>query len=202
MKKWGGIYLDEDAYILKDLAGLRLSGYHHIVGRQMNGAIACGMWLSIPQSDLVTAYHALQDVVFNGSWSTHSVDLFTRVALEFSARENEVLILEQDAFFPLGWNSWHFKALYEVHDDDDPEITSSSNVEEFVRSFKMDYPATWVQDRRSSYVLHGFNSGIRHYRSLFREFDGITVDYVLARKSNFARAVYPAVKHAIDNGVI
>jgi hypothetical protein len=202
MQKWGGIYLDEDAYIIKDLAGLRMSGYRHVVGRQIDGAIACGMWLSVPQSDLVTAYHALQDIVFNGTWSTHSVDLFTRVALEFSARENEVLILEQDAFFPMGWMKWHFSALYQVHDDNETEIMSSSSVESFIQSFKMDHPVTWVRDWRNSYALHGFNSGIKQYRSFFREFGGITVDYVLARKSNFARAVYPAVRHAIDNGVI
>jgi hypothetical protein len=202
MEKWGGIYLDEDAYIIKNLGSLRRAGYRNVVGRQYLGAIACGMWLSVPRSDLVTAYHALQDIVFNGTWSTHSVDLFTRVALEYSGKEKEVLILEEDAFFPLGWMSAHFNTLYQVHDGEYTEPSSSSNVASFIQSFKMDLPKTWVRDWRNSYAVHGFNSGLHMYKSYFGAYGGITVAYVVARNSNFARAVYPAVKHAIDNGVI
>jgi hypothetical protein len=202
MQKWGGIYLDEDAYIIKDLGVLRRAGYRNVVGRQYLGSIACGMWLSVPGSDLVTAYHALQDIVFNGTWSTHSVDLFNRVALEYSGRDQEVLILEQDAFFPLGWNSEHFDTLYQVHMHEYTEPSSPSNVASFIQSFKMDLPTTWVRDWRNSYAVHGFNSGLHKYKAYFGVYGGITVEYVLARKSNFARAVYPAVKHAMDNGII
>jgi hypothetical protein len=160
------------------------------------------MWLSVPGSDLVTAYHALQDIVFNGTWSTHSVDLFTRVALEYSGRDQEVLILEQDAFFPLGWMSEHFNTLYQVHINEHTEPSSPSNVASFIQSFNMDLPTTWVRDWRNSYAVHGFNSGLHMYKAYFGVYGGITVEYVLARKSNFARAVYPAVKHAMDNGII
>lgn len=37
---------------------------------------------------------------------------------------------------------------------------------------------------------------------MFGKFGGITLEYVLAQNNNFARAVYPAVKHALDNGII
>ena len=55
-------------------------------------------------------------------------------------------------------------------------------------------------------MLHGWTSGIRgelndeQRATMFGKFGGITLDYVLARNSNFALAVYPAVKHALDNG--
>ena len=37
---------------------------------------------------------------------------------------------------------------------------------------------------------------------IFGKFKDVTPEYVLAQNSNFARAVYPAVKHAMDNGVL
>jgi len=30
----------------------------------------------------------------------------------------------------------------------------------------------------------------------------VDLEYVIARQSNFARAVYPAIKHALDVGII
>ena len=57
-------------------------------------------------------------------------------------------------------------------------------------------------------MLHGWTSGIktelndREREALFGTFGGISPDYVLARSSNFARAVYPALKHALDSGIL
>lgn len=39
-------------------------------------------------------------------------------------------------------------------------------------------------------------------KEIFGAFDGISSEYVLAQNSNFARLVYPAVKHALDNGFL
>ena len=61
---------------------------------------------------------------------------------------------------------------------------------------------------RASFVLHGWTSGLRgelndeQRATIFGKFGGITLDYILARNSNFALALYPAVKHALDNGVL
>jgi hypothetical protein len=57
----------------------------------------------------------------------------------------------------------------------------------------------WEMDFSSTYILHAFDdyiqkiSGWNHKRDL---------DYILARQSNYARAVYPAIAHAIRAGVI
>ena len=108
MKRWGGIYLDEDIYLLKDLSVLRHAGFQNVVGRQAYGAICPALFLSMPENELITAYHALQDSVFDGGWSTHAVELLERLVLEFSDRDRQVLVLEQEAFFPgsLG-RCWH-----------------------------------------------------------------------------------------------
>jgi hypothetical protein len=103
MKKWGGIFMDEDSYLLKDLAPLRRAGYKNIVARQVDGKVGCGMFLSAPGSQLVKAYQELQDQVFDGRWTTHSVDLFTRLIDDFSELEKEVLVMDHTAFFPLSW---------------------------------------------------------------------------------------------------
>ena len=58
-------------------------------------------------------------------------------------------------------------------------------------------------------MLHGWTSSIKNNfdgnentPELFDEYKGISLDYVLARNSNFARAVYPAVKDALDSGFL
>ncbi len=58
---------------------------------------------------------------------------------------------------------------------------------------------------RGSYAVHGWNSVVKALgdtQAIFGNAEGITLEYVLARKSQFANAVYPAVKHALDNGII
>lgn len=61
----------------------------------------------------------------------------------------------------------------------------------------------WRRDWRTSYVLHGWNSGTKDgFKENFGKFGGINLEYVLSRESNFARAVYEVVKYALDMGVI
>src|SRR5205814_1162878 len=100
MKKWGGIYLDQDAYVIRDLAPLRYTGFQLVVGGAVEGT-GNGMFLSTPENEMITAYHALQDTVFDGGWVTHSVVLLSRLVTEFVVIDSQVLVLEQEAFFPL-----------------------------------------------------------------------------------------------------
>jgi hypothetical protein len=54
-------------------------------------------------------------------------------------------------------------------------------------------------DFSATYVLHAFDDDVGRIRG----WDGqITPRYVLARQSNYARAVYPAVWHAAEAGII
>ena len=101
--------------------------------------------------------------------------------------------------------------IYGVHEDTGlPPIHNKSprNLSDFIDHFELNGPDTWRRDWRSSYVLHGWTSGIQMNMEekardeLFGNFGAITPAYVLSRKSNFARAVYPAVKHAIDRDVL
>ena len=52
-------------------------------------------------------------------------------------------------------------------------------------------------------MLHGWNSGIEKHsndqevQEMFGKFGGITPQYVLAKNSHCATAVYPAIKHAM-----
>jgi hypothetical protein len=199
MKKWGGIFMDEDSYLLKDLTVLRQSGFRNVVARQVDGKVGCGMFLSVPESQLVTAYQILQDRVYDGRWTTHSVDLFTRVVDEFSVFEKEVLVMDHTAFFPLSWKPDDLATIYQVSGPANNRTTSNRaqfNVTSFVSAFEMK-PKNTEQDWKTSFALHGFNSEVKGSERFFGDFGGITLDYVLARNSNFARAIYPAIKHAL-----
>lgn len=61
MHEHGGIYLDFDAYILRDVHALRKSGFATVVGRQMDGRVGCGMFLGRAGTRLSRAYSELQD---------------------------------------------------------------------------------------------------------------------------------------------
>lgn len=217
LRKFGGIYLDDDGYVLRDLKPLRYLAYENIVGRQANDQICPAVILATPENKLMTAYHALQDRVFDSSsWARHATDLLTSLVLEFQIPDHQVLILPQDTFFPLQWGQPELQVIYQVHTNDDndglpfgnSEANSQMNVTDFIENFTMDRPSTWKRDWRTSYVLHGWTSGIEMNmdegarNTLFGDFGGITPAYVMARNSNFARAVYPAVKHAIDHDVL
>ena len=208
LSNFGGVYLDDDAYVLRDLKRFRYAGFENVVGQQLNGQICNAVILSSMGNKMIKAYRALQDTVFDNSWERHSIELLTTLANEFQIPDKHVLILPQDTLFPSAWWQEDLQMIYGVHKDtgDQPVNNKSpQNVTEFILNFKIDGPSTWCKDWRSSYVLHGWTSGIernmeksaRH--ELFGSFKAITPAYVMARKSNFARAVYPAVKHAIDH---
>ncbi len=210
--KSGGIYLDIDSYVLRDLEPLRRTGFENVVGRQKNTQICPAVILSAPGNKMMEAYQALQHTVFDpGRWALHATDLLTRLAEDFQMPDHQVLILPHNTFFPFDWVATELKSLYEVHDDQGvPAVSNkgSQNLTEYIESFQLYGPETWQKDWRSPYVLHGWTSGIKgqlndqEREAMFGKFGGITPAYVLARNSHFAMAVYPAVKHALDNEVL
>ena len=212
LRRYGGIYLDDDAYILRDLSPLRHSGFSNVVGIQDNGAICNAVILAEPHSELVTAYHSLQDDIFDGSWDRHSVALLATLATKFAEVEQQVLVLPQDAFFPFSWNWNDLHKIYDVHEDDGNDEDNGKGIEDssaFTEYFNHRVSDTWRRDWRTSYILHGWTSAIgdnfktrEKKMTVFGQYGGITLDYVLARNSNFARAVYPAVRDALDKGVL
>ena len=118
------------------------------------------------------------------------------------------MIVPQNTFFPLSWQKSDLETLYQVHSDAGELETnnrSPENLTDFTSHFHLWPPESWRRDWRLSYVLHGWTSAIKsnfdddeNTPELFGGHEGISLDYILARNSNFARAVYPAVKDALD----
>ena len=213
LKRYGGIYLDDDSYVLRDLHPFRSMGFDNILGIQDNGQLCSAVMITAPGSKLMTAYDALQDRIFDGSWDRHSVTLLAKLATEFAEIDHQVLVLPQDAFFPLSWKPEDLHTIYDIHESNSNNNENDGkeihNTAAFTDYFNRPDPHTWRRDWRSSYVLHGWTSAIgQHFdgedkiREVFRGFGGITLEYVLARNSNFARAVFLAVRNALDVGVL
>jgi len=244
LKKYGGIYLDDDAYLLRDLTPLRQSGFKFIAGESKVRDFFCpGAFLTTPENGMITAYHALQDRTFDGSWGAHAIDLLTTLARDFASIPRAVLVLSPDTFFPMSWMREDMEALYLTHPEEEGAAPSSMEVSsepvlqspegltkpaagdasspedhddgggqalnEYISTFELHPSRGWRRDWRNSYILHGWNNAFKTDMSeevLEELFDGkdefITLEYVLARSSNFARAVYPAVRHAVDVGVL
>ena len=212
LEQYGGIYLDNDAYVLRDLAPLRNLPYQNIVGRQAGGQICPAVLLASPHNKMMSAYHALQDSIFDGQWQTHATVLLTTLVRDFQAPDRQVLVLDKETFFPLSWLHDDLVTLYGVHEESSVEVVNNrptENLTEFVESFQLEATETWKRDWRLSYVLHGWTTSLkRNFEKLEKEDgfdelrDGITLDYVLAGRSNFALAVRPAVRHAVDTGVL
>lgn len=231
LKKWGGLYLDDDAYVVRDMKPLRDSGFRTIAGRQEDGQVCNAVIMAAPESALISVFYALQDQTFDGGWTTHSVGLLSRLAQEFSGADNEMLILEREVFYRLGFNKEDLIDLYHKYRDDspkrdendgiiigpprtgDPIITSSDcqNITSYLSSFQTKTKNKNKNqenqlDWRGSYIIHGWTTRLLSYDNadnvMFGTKGGITLDYVLEKKSRFASVMYPVVKHAVDSGLV
>ena len=165
---------------------------------------------------LMRTYHELQDIVFDGSWANHAVALLSTLAREFSPYANQVLITHKETFFPFSWWEDDLRVMYQVNDTQPEESMENNrpleNITDFIDHFEQRQPErpkdTWHVEWRLSYTLYGWNfavEGLIEYLKrgddhVFGSFGSITLEYVLSQKSNFARAVYPAVRHAVDSG--
>ena len=214
--KYGGIYLDDDVYILRDLKPLRQVGFENIIGLQGWDEICPAVIMATKDNILMRTYHELQDVVFDGSWANHAVGLLSTLAREFSPYANQVLIMPKETFFAFSWWGDDLRVIYQVNGTQ-PEASMENNrplenITDFIDHFEQWQPErpkdTWHVDWRLSYTVHGWNhavEGLVEYEKengndLFGSFGSITLEYVLSQNSNFARAVYPAVRHAVDSG--
>jgi len=210
MRKFGGIYMDEDVFALRDFTPLRQTGFKAVVGYQKGNVICNAMYMGLADSHIVQALDELQDPFFNGGWTTHSVLLLTRITRDIAAADSkdEVLVLEQNAFFPLSWEIGDLDTMYAVHDDWDgsekwqkPADLVPFNLTSYADRVVSQEEVLWPFD--TTYSIHGWHSAIQpDVQYVFGDYGEITVDYILARKSYFAKAVYPALQHALDAGTI
>lgn len=206
---YGGVYMDTDVFPLRDVRRLRESGFSNIVGIEDPGKINNGFMMGRPRSALLSILMSEQHRVFDNEWLTHSIELLSTVSYRLQAVPGEVLILDIKAFAPSSWRLDDVEALYNPHPETRPSIPNEGkdDLPNIPVGFReaADYWAhrswegreQWEIDYSSSYVLHAFK-GITDPEWPKK----IDLEYILARQSNLARAVYPAIKHAIDVGVI
>jgi hypothetical protein len=152
------------------------------------------------------------DAFYNGVWAV-SVDILTDLAYRLHAVPGEVLIVHPRAFAPASWEVEDEERLFKPHRGSTsgmlPDDAARQQPPKELRNTCADALAwlgareraghveDWEMDFSSTYVLHAFDN------DKIWGWDGkITLEYVLARESNYARAVYPAVWHAIQEGVI
>ena len=213
LRKYGGIFLDEDAYVLRDLKPFRQTGFDMVTGRQKGGQICPAVLLSTPENRLITTYHKLQDKIFDGGWATHATDLLTTLVKDFTEPDYQSLVLPQDTFFPGSWMPDDIKWMYKANKNEGKNVYNNkpnTNMTDFIENFHLKLEQnTWQSDLRLSYVMHGWNTGITNSfdenkrKELFGNEQGdITIDYILSRRSNFGRALYPALTSAINAGIL
>ena len=220
LRTFGGLYLDTDAIPLRDLAPLRHAGFANVVGGavglapKFTGFVNTGVWLSRPHSSLAEIFYEAMHAFYNGVWAI-SVDILSDLAYRLHAMPGEVLIMNPRAFAPASWEMDDQVRLFKPHataafgggvlDDTagqpkQPNRTCTDALawlrERETAGGRME---SWEMDFSASYVLHAFDGDMDKIRG----WDGqITLKYVLARQSNYARAVYPAIWHAVKTGVI
>jgi hypothetical protein len=168
---------------------------------------------------------------YTGGWTTHSNEVITRVAEQLTRQQGEMLILERNAFAPGSWEEDDNRILFGVpewepshledlersdngdddaatlgggrgggrglDDDDDDEGDSDYYYDEWDGLDAQQ--SEWI-DWSRTYLLHAFNPG--RFGVEVDGFEHITPRYVLERRSNFARAVYPVARELFDQGII
>lgn len=208
---FGGVYIDWDVHTLRDVAPLRQSGFKAVAGRQLGGPINSGTFMSEKGGKMIKLWMTQMHEVYDGGWTTHSNDVLTKVGERLVREPREMLILERDAFAPGSWENVDTDALFGVHNDTESNLANQTYVpgmalpaydEEF--SARWDHPERfleWERDWSRSYLLHAFSPDRWSHKVEGLE-EGITPRYVLERRSNFARAVYPVAKSMYERGLI
>lgn len=203
IRRYGGVYIDFDAYALRDMAVLRQSGFQAVAGRQFEGELNSGTFLSSSGSKMIKAWSEEMNIVYDGAWTTHSNQVLTRVSERLVPEAGEILIMERHAFAPGSWNAADCNSLFEVHNE------AALNLTESLEESSLPSPASlrnaithfpWATDWSRTYLLHAFKPGRSGAQP--NGFEDITPRYVLQRGSNFARAVYPVAEALYRRGFL
>lgn len=139
-----------------------------------------------------------------------STALLTDISRRLASVPHEVLILSSSAFAPLRRSPHEQAALFQPHDAApaasrpalwDAELDTCREVFGWVEANEAYGGEEWEVDFAGAYVARAFyeeveGGGVRGWDG------GVDLQYVLARRSNYARMVYPAVARAIGEGVI
>lgn len=204
----GGVYIDWDVHALRDLKPLRESGFSAVAGKQIEEQINSGTFLSRPESKMMRLWVQGMNEAYTGGWTTHSNAVLTQIGRKLVAEPGEMLVLERDAFAPWSWNGDDCARLFSPHQEEPsnlegvrqgdllPEVEAGTYDEWTTLEETSDFPRDWS----NTYLLHAFDP--YRFGNHIEGFDKITPRYVLERRSNFARAVYPVAKEMYDRGLV
>ncbi|TLD08353.1 uncharacterized protein PgNI_07843 [Pyricularia grisea] len=212
----GGFYIDFDVFVLRDLSPLRKSGFRAIAGRQMGPNYNSGTFMAAPNSLFIKNWQHLMQTKYDGTWERHSTIGMREVATALVPIPGEMLVLDQDAFAPLGWDENQSVEIFAPHNGTEPLLKTlgwkpgmdgevgdgplALDLPVFVEGDESDRPF-WARDWSASYLLHAFQierSSGWHVDG----FDHLTPKYALDRQSNAARAVYPIVRDMYYRGLV
>lgn len=197
---FGGIYMDLDVQPLRDIRVLRESGFKAVGGRELGGNLNSGTFMSEKEGEAIRQWMDRMHNVFDQGWTTHSNEAWTYVA-ERLEDTCEVLILGRDAFAPGSWRPADVSKLFDTHPSDTPPLDEDIPGRSLPTEIDVELEAkpAWASNLDCTFLLHAFSPkkprhGVRN--------NGITPRYVLERRSNYARAVYPMVKAMHDEGLV
>ncbi|KAK1978091.1 hypothetical protein LZ30DRAFT_784431 [Colletotrichum cereale] len=196
---YGGVYIDFDIQPLRDVAVLRRSGFNAIGGRQKDNNLNSGSFMSKKGSKMITKWMGMMHDVYDGRWTTHSNDALTVVARSLVPEAGEMLIMDREAFAPVGWLFEDARELFGLHNE------TASPLEQHVPgqplpSYDNSQRPSWARDFSASYLIHSFTPDWS--LDPVPEVTGITPAYVLNRQSNFAVATYPVVRDMYHKGLV
>lgn len=198
--KHGGIYFDFDVFPIRDIESLRKSGFANIFGLEPPDSINNGVMLSEKNSELMGLFNKYQHIEYDGRWASHSCVLLNKLAKKLVAIPREVLILPRNTFAPNTWRPADVASFFgetgvkeqatmnEEPVDARSHRSAEGSYEDFYQSnsTEADYPET--------YAIHAYKIGSLE--------PPVSLPYLLARESKFAKVVYPVVKHALGAGLI
>ncbi|KAK6223842.1 hypothetical protein QIS74_03786 [Colletotrichum tabaci] len=195
---FGGVYIDFDIQPLRDIAVLRKSGFNAIGGRQLDNNLNSGSFMSKKGSKMAKLWMHSMHEVYDGGWTTHSNGALTTVAHSLVPEPGEMLIMDREAFSPIGWTFDDARGLFGLHNE------TASPLEKHVPgqplpSYKGDRPS-WARDFSASYLIHSFTPDWS--LNPVENVTEITPAYVLRRQSNFAYATYPVVRDMYHRGLV
>ncbi|KAK5043001.1 hypothetical protein LTR13_000772 [Exophiala sideris] len=181
---------------------LRTAGFRNVVGREKYNGINNGVWLSQPGTAMLDIWMLEAPKTYDGAWTSHSVLLLTKIAERLVYTPKEVLIMDVKAFAPTSWEVESVQNLFGAQPHSSADWQGHLALDTDILDAKQRYyhpvetKADWQMDFSSTYAIHAFKN---HQSAPIKE---ITPGDVLSRQSNFARAVYPAARHAFEAGFL
>ncbi|KAK2054028.1 hypothetical protein LY76DRAFT_629166 [Colletotrichum caudatum] len=196
---YGGVYIDFDIQPLRDVAVLRRSGFSAIGGRQNDNHLNSGSFMAKRGSRMIAKWMSMMHEVYDGGWTTHSNDALTAVAHSLVPDAGEMLIMDREAFAPIGWSFDDARELFGLHNDTESPLEHHVPGQPLPLYDDSQRPP-WARDFSASYLIHSFTPdwSLNPVPGVTE----ITPAYVLNRQSNFACAMYPVVRDMYHKGLV